>query len=151
MIRPATTADRDAFHALARSYLAESGQHRVYCERRTQEALEHAVSDPCTMLLLADAEHGCAGGVLAQLDHAFTAQPVCLVSMFYVAPEYRGTGLARALMTAVCSWADDNACSHTFASASAMLGDLETQMFINLCRKFGFEPAGSPMLARTKP
>lgn len=151
MIRPATTDDRAAFHELALAYLAESGQRREYSAERTQEAFEQALADPGTMLLLAEAEHEFAGGVLAQLDRAFTVQPVCLVAMFYVRPGYRGTGLARALLAACCEWSDACNCSHTFAQANAMLGEAETQMFVNLCRKFGFTPAGSPVLARRKP
>jgi GNAT superfamily N-acetyltransferase len=151
MIRPATQADSAAFHDLAIRYIAESGQHREYSWAWTQRALESFLADGNTLLLVADAETGFAGGILAMLDHAFTAQPVCLVSMFYVRPEYRGTGLARALVQGCVAWADAAHCSHTFASANAMLSDAETQMFVNLCRKFGFQPAGSPVLARRKP
>lgn len=150
MIRPATFADRDAFHAVARAYIAESGQHREYSEENTQAVFELCLGGNGALLLIADGEHGIAGGLIAYLDGAFTVQPACLVSMFYVRPEYRGTGLARALVEGVCTWADDLGCSHTFASANAMLGERETQMFVNLTRKFGFIPAGSPVLARRK-
>lgn len=157
MIRPATERDRLAFYDLAKAYIAESGQGREYCEHRTQDALIHALSDPFSMLLVvqAEVEDGepvyLAGGVLAQLDHAFTTKPVCIVPLLYVREEYRGTPMARALMEAVCSWADAAGCTHTFASANADVGELETQMFVNLCAKFGFTPAGSPVLSRRNP
>lgn len=151
MIRPATLTDSEAFHALSKAYIAESGQRREYSEERTQEAFTHAVGDPFTLLLVAEAPQGFAGGVLAQLDHAFTLNPICIVSMLYVMPAYRGTGLSRALMQGAVSWADSANCTHTFCSATAMLDDIDTQLFINLCNKFGFRPAGSPVLARSKP
>lgn len=152
MIRPAEPADRDAFHDIARAYIAESGQRREYSEENTQAVLEMCLGgDNGALLLVAESGNGLAGGLIAYLDQAFTEQPVCLVSMFYVRPEYRGTGLARALMEGVCRWADDCDCSHTFASGQAMIGETETQMFVNLARKFDFQPAGSPVLARRKP
>lgn len=151
MIRPADTRDRFAFHRLAQAYLAESGQRREYSEERTQQAFEHAIGNPSTLLLVADGQDGLAGGVLAMIDHAFTVQPVCLLSMFYVRPEYRGTPLARALIQGAVAWADSSGCSHTFASANAQLGDNETQLFVNLVKRFGFEPCGSPVLCRRTP
>ena len=152
IIRPAQPEDRDAFHALARAYIAESGQRRVYSELRTQQVLDQAIADrEHTLMLLAEAEDGLAGGVLAMLDHAFTEQPTCGVGMFYVRPDHRGTGLARWLMQGAVAWADRCGASHTFTSADAMLSTAETQMYINLAAKFGFVPTGSPVLARSKP
>lgn len=151
MIRPATQHDSAAFHDLARLYLDESGQHREYSVRQTQAAFMHAIDDTSSLVMLAEATDGLAGGIIVQLDHAFTADPVALVSMFYVRREYRGTGLSRALLTAAVEWADSAECSHTFASANAMLDAVQTQQFVNLCRKFGFTPAGSPVLSRRKP
>lgn len=152
IIRPAQATDREAFHALARAYIGESGQRREYSELRTQQVLEQAVADrEHALMLLAEVDGGLAGGVMAMLDHAFTVRPVCGVGMFYVRPEHRGTGLARALMEGAVAWADAANATHTFTSADAMLSSAETQMYINLTRKFGFEPTGSPVLARRKP
>lgn len=152
IVRPAISADAPGFHALARAYIAESGQRRAYSEANTQAALEHGIRDPGTLLLLAEEiDLVLVGGVMATLDYAFTEQPVCGVGMFYVRPEWRGTPVARALISGAVQWADEAGCSHCFTSGDAMIGDADTQMFINLVRKFGFEPTGSPVLVRRKP
>jgi GNAT superfamily N-acetyltransferase len=155
MIRAARHQDADGFHALARAYIAESGQHREYSIRQTQAAFERVLDDPAALMLIADGDEGTtgyaiAGGVIAQLDHAFTADPVCLLPMFYIAGPYRGTGLARALLHGACTWADDCGCSHTFASATGELPGEATAQFENLCAKFQFQRIGSPVLARRK-
>lgn len=150
MIRVARPSDRNAFHDLAKTYIAESGQNRVYSSVRTQSVFEGALEDNGTLLLVAEGLNELAGGILLYIDPAFTEEPVCLVSMFYIRKEYRGTALARSFMNAVVSFADDAGCSHTFAAANGMIGDIETQMFVNLCSKFGFKPAGSPVLYRVK-
>jgi GNAT superfamily N-acetyltransferase len=156
MIRAARHHDADGFHALARAYLAESGQHREYSIRHTQIAFEHVLDDPSALMLIADGDeattgYAIAGGVIAKLDHAWTADPVCLLPMFYIAEPYRGTGLARALLHGACAWADNCGCSHTFCSATGELPGEATGQFENLTRKFGFQRIGSPVLARRKP
>lgn len=151
MIRPATPADAEGFHRLARLYIAESGQGRQYSARHTQAAFEHALADEHCALLVAGGSHGgLAAGTIVALDYAFTADPVGIVTMFYVASPYRGTPLARTLLDAAVTWADNCGCSHVFTSASGMLPGDATQQFVNLCRKYGFTECG-PVLARRKP
>ncbi len=150
MIRLIAQEDAGAFHFLSQMYNAESGQQREYSWERTQAAFDALTKDPSALVLVADAAYGLAGAVIAQLDHAFTVQPVCLISMFYLRDAYRGTGLARAFMQGVVDWADNSGCTHTFTSGNAMLSEEEDKLFQNLCAKFGFMPAGTPVLARRK-
>lgn len=147
MIRPAQASDADAFHHLAAMYIAESGQGRQYSVRNTQAAFDYLLQDSGSLLLVLEGRQSLAGGTIVQIDRAFTTDPVAVITMFYVAPAYRGTPAARLLMKAVVEWADNLSCSHVFASASAELPGDATQMFINLCRKHGFVPGG-PVLSR---
>lgn len=150
MIRPATHADANPFHFLARRYIEESGQGRAYSERQTQMAFDAMVDDPTCLFLLAESPDGIVAASIVQLDHAFTVEPIALLSWFYIMPDYRGTGLARAMLQGSVSWADTAGASHTFASGNAMLSDAETKMFENLTRKFNFRPAGTPVLVRPR-
>jgi GNAT superfamily N-acetyltransferase len=147
LIRHADLGDAQGFHSLAARYIAESGQGRAYSAPATSQAFDWLVGDAGSALLLADGQGELAGGAIVQIDRAFTEKPVGIITMFYVAPDYRGTGLARELLSSSVDWAREQGISHLFCSASAELPGDETQKFVNLCRRFGFTPGG-PVLSR---
>lgn len=148
VVRHAQPGDFDAFHQLAVLYIGESGQGRAYSTPATTAAFDYLLTDVASALLVVDGQEGLAGGAIVQVDRAFTEKPVAIITMFYIAEDYRGTPVGRDLLTECVEWARRQDVSHLFCSASADLPGDETQKFVNLCRKLGFVPGG-PVLRRT--
>ena len=86
-----------------------------------------------------------AGIAIVATDDHFIAEPIGYLIKFYVSPDARGSGAARALIGACVDWFDDRHCVDAWATATAGIG--QDDAFINLLGKVGFSPVG-PTLRR---
>jgi GNAT superfamily N-acetyltransferase len=105
-------ADKDAWEDLFRQYIT------FYEEDQPQSMYDRAWSE-----FQADtrmhALGACLDGTLAGITH-FLAHPsttnadVCYLEDLFTAPDYRGRGVARALIEAVARWAAEHGCARVY-------------------------------------
>jgi GNAT superfamily N-acetyltransferase len=107
-----TPADKDAWEDLFRQYIA------FYKEDHPQAMYDRAWSE-----FQADARMHALGawvdGTLAGITHFLvhprtTAADACYLEDLFTAPEFRGRGVARALIEAVARWAAEHGCSRVY-------------------------------------
>jgi ribosomal protein S18 acetylase RimI-like enzyme len=68
------------------------------------------------------------------------------VDMFFILPEYRGTGIARALSTTISNVAKEGNAEVVYTSCLSELGGKNNQLYINLWKKLGFRELGTVMI-----
>lgn len=143
VIRPATNQDIPELLMLAETFIKESQWKYTYNKERSTDAFISYIDDPLGAAIVAD-DDGLHGLCLVFIGYEFFDEPCCYISKFYVRKESRGIGLGRALMRSAVKWADDNGCVDTTVTAQAHIG--QDQLFINLCRKFGFREDGTALV-----
>lgn len=93
-------------------------------------------------------ENGEVVGVIAfYFVNTFYKQKECDVIMFYVHPDYRGSGLSRdftKILDGVCKELGNVGVAYT-TSGSGMEGN-NNALYTNLFKKIGFKPLGSELI-----
>lgn len=69
-------------------------------------------------------------------------EPDCAVDFFYVHPDYTGKGIARALASAMIQAFKEQGCGWMYAGAESDISDINTRLYQNLWRKYGFSAIG---------
>ena len=105
-------ADKDAWEALFRQYVT------FYEEDLPQSMYDRAWSEfqaDTRMHALGAWLDGTLAGITHFLVHPSTTNPdVCYLEDLFTAPEYRGRGVARALIEAVARWAAEHGCGRVY-------------------------------------
>lgn len=65
--------------------------------------------------------------------------------MFFVLPEYRGKGTARALVEAILNAAETAGAKLIYSSGQSGIGEVNQKLWHNLWGKYGFEQLGTIM------
>lgn len=76
----------------------------------------------------------------------FYKEPEADVDMFYVLPEFRGTGIGRALAYALIRHAEMNQVGAIYTSCLSGLEGQNSSLYVNLWKKFGFKTLGTVMV-----
>lgn len=70
------------------------------------------------------------------------------IEMFYVLPEWRGTGVARALVSNIVQQADANGVAVVYTSCASGIDSKNNALYKNLYKKFGFDELGTELIRR---
>lgn len=137
-IRPAVPADAVRWTEMRTALWPEQSSAGHAAEIAAYFAgTERAVADPEAVLVAEAPGRGVIGfAELTLRSHAesCTTSPVGFLEGWYVAPEYRGRGVGRALMAAAEAWARAQGCRE-FASDT----ELENMASVAAHRALGFE------------
>lgn len=118
----------------------------TYDHDQTRAMIENWLHDVC---IVAKVEGRIVGVAAMYYVRTFYKEPEADVEMFYVAPEYRGTGISRALVDTLVQNADANRCAVIYTSCASGISEKNNLLYRNLFKKFGFNVLGTE-LARVK-
>lgn len=96
-------------------------------------------------VLIAEIDGMPCGSAIVCYDDDFHDERIGHLVKLYVLPERRNAGVGRALVRDAADWFDAKNCVVSYAAPMADIG--EDGLFINACRKVGFEPR-QPLLVR---
>lgn len=87
------------------------------------------------------------GYVLIYYQKDYTQEPIGEMFQFYVAPEYRGTKVARELVKASVAKYEEWGCARAYCEASPGISFKDhLSLFRNLWGKFGYEQVGVTLM-----
>jgi GNAT superfamily N-acetyltransferase len=78
----------------------------------------------------------------------YTVEPEAMVEMFYVAPDARGSGLARQMVAELDAWCKTSGVINCYAISQSSFNDggKNAMLFTNLFKKAGFETIGDSLV-----
>lgn len=125
-------------------YFSESVyKNMTYSADNTRRIIESWLPNCAIIVKDGDKAVGFASMVL---QHSFFEEPEADVEMFFILPEYRGTGVARALCKFMIETAEANGAKLIFSSCLSGIDGKNNSLYINLWRKFGFEILGTVLV-----
>ncbi len=86
------------------------------------------------------------GLAVADAQHSFYEELEFDINMFYVHPDYRGTGVARALRDMLVSESERIGAKVMYTGCLSGVSENNEQMYLNLWVKVGFERLGAVMI-----
>jgi hypothetical protein len=112
-----------------------------------QEYLWVLFNDPDTAIFAEYHKDIFTGFAIVSKDKEFQNEYFGFLSKFYVMPKGRRvTPTGRQMMKDVTQWFDENDCVISFATATAAVG--EDNMFVNLCKKYGYKHIGTALIRK---
>jgi len=143
-LRLATVDDVDALLDLFETFFAESGYPpSIQFDRvRAKHYLTQAISTGHEPHIIAPLPDGSiAGSISYEIDHTFSKEPFAILGEVYARPEYRRSGIGRALIGSamdVAKNADHATCMHIPITS----GHEAVPSLVNAFRRFGAEQIG---------
>lgn len=126
-------------------YFNESGySHLEYDAQATKKIIAAWVTEGVGVIVRSKGK--IVGFASMGFMRTFYKQIEADVDMFFVLPEYRGTGIARALSTTISDIAEKGNAAIVYTSCLSELGDKNNSMYENLWKKQGFRKLGSVMI-----
>lgn len=140
----ATFNEVNEIEALLYPYFQESTYSGLtYDSEAAKQTILHWIPEVC---VLARVNGELVGIVSMYFINTFYKEPECDVVMFYVKPEYRGSGVARGLVNAITMIADRNKAGIIYTSSGSGIGKENNNLYANLFKKFGFKDLGTELI-----
>lgn len=76
---------------------------------------------------------------------SFYKEPEADIEMFYIRPDFRGTGLSRDLVNCIVQNADANGCKVIYTGCASGINRKNDSLYANLFKKFGFSVLGTEL------
>lgn len=109
--------------------------------------LEESIGQPNIRSILAVSCGQVVGYIHIYYQTEYTVEPVGELFQFFVRPEWRGTGVARALLEESQRQYRAWGCKRAYAEAAPGLRDpRHLNLFRNLFGKYGYEPIGATFM-----
>lgn len=126
-------------------YFNESGySHLDYCHETTKKVIIDWITNGACFLI--KSKNTPVAFAAMCLMKTFYKQLEADVDMFFVMPEYRGTGIARVLSECISDYANSVGASVVYTSCLSGLGKQNNSQYINLWKKLGFKELGTVMI-----
>lgn len=143
----ATFADiDDVLDLLYPAYFEESTYADL--EYDPQMAKETVISWLQGAFVLARVDGELAGVASMYFTRTFYKQIEGDVVMFYVHPDYRGTGIGRSLAGAIDAISQKNNAAVVYTTSGSGMKNKNNSTYINLFKKFGFKPLGTELIKK---
>lgn len=142
----ATYSDVDDIQKLIEPYHKESRYSGLtYDPIMTRHTITQWIPETCVLARV----DGKAVGVFAMyFFRTYHKEPEADVVLFYIDPEYRGTGVSRLLVNALTMIADKKNVAVIYVSSGSGISHENDKMFSNLFGKFGFEKLGTELVRK---
>lgn len=143
----ATYQDVHEIEPFLYEYFKESGYSDglTYDADTTKATIAQWIPQIC---VLARVDGQLAGIFAMYFTHTYYKEPECDVIIFYVSPEYRGTGVSRGLVNALTAISDKNGAAVIYTSSASGISSKNNKMYANLFTKFGFEDLGTELIRK---
>ena len=141
----ATVEDIDAIQGILYPHYFEESTYSglTYDPENTRKMIEQYVSD---VALVAKAEGKIVGFCAMSFVRTFYKETEADIDMFYVLPEWRGTGIARAFAFALTHVAEKHGAGAIYTSCLSGLEGHNNGQYVNLWKKYGFNTLGTVMV-----
>lgn len=116
----------------------------TYDADMTKQLIGEWINNNITGLVLVDGV--IAGFAVMCLSRSFYKEIEADVEMFYILPQYRGTGASRALIDGLMKTGEANNVAVMYASCLSGISEKNEKLYINLWKKFGFKKLGTVMM-----
>lgn len=146
-VRELTAEDLAAFMSASESFFWESRNAATVpnLDKYSHRVAQAIQIDTVKILTVWD-QGRIAGYAIINTSDDFTEIPIGDMYQFYVLPEYRGQGVARAIRDAVVKQFDDWGCTISYICCDTGIDDGEAvKLFRNLWAKVGYEVTGLTM------
>lgn len=133
--------DVDSIVALGADFFAESEfpTFATFAPDNFRMCLQEAVMSPSMTGLVFEYDREIKGFLFYQLDASYTKEPIALMWLFYVAPDFRKSPVGRELLHLAENYAMAQGAVAFYAGAMAGIPAVNTTLK-NLYLKVGYEP-----------
>lgn len=143
----ATPQDINAIEGLLYPhYFNESHySNMTYDSAQTKETIASWLTETCILARV----NGRVVGILSMyFMRSYYKELEGDVIIFYVLPEYRGTGVARGLVAALDAISKEKGAAIVYTSSGSGIGETNNKLYANLFKKFGFEELGTELIKK---
>jgi GNAT superfamily N-acetyltransferase len=149
IVRRARREDLEAMVDLGASFFGESNRlgGATMSRKNYRASLEPYFDHPLVAAFLAERDGQLIGNAYIYAQNDATEEYIGDLYQFYILPEYRGTGVSRALADlADKQYADWKCKSGYLEAAHGMKGERHLKLFENLWGRLGFKKIGIVMM-----
>lgn len=141
----ATIYDIEPIEELLKEYMAESTYNGLtYCKDGTVNMILSWLNEGF-FFIVKDGEKVVGLAVMA-LMKTFYKELEADVDMFFIHPDYRGTGASRMLVDNIVQNAEANNCKVIYTACLSGISDKNNKLYKNLWGKFGFRELGTVLI-----
>lgn len=145
MIRHAEPMDLEPLCELAKRFAEESRFNVTFDHSIARDILWQGINDHETIMLVWDENGMIAGGIMGFAGHEFSVETVAYITKLFLDKEFRGTGIAHALVRA---FEKEVNADIILTSASAGMSPRVEKMYNHMFQKLGYQ-VQNPVLCKS--